>query len=146
MQVTGIVQYVNEPKPGKKKGSIKLDDGNYYGVWPDKLHLFTKGQRVTFDASESEYQGKTFYNFEGMAQNQPEQPEQPAQPSRGGTKPEEMFIMSVVGRSMGSGKFNIHDIPDLAQSAWNAWAMLYGGEIKPQVKKMETDLNDDIPF
>ena len=32
------IAYVNPPKPGKKMGSIKTADGEFYNVWPDKLH------------------------------------------------------------------------------------------------------------
>ena len=44
------VQYVNMPKEGKKKGSIKDTEGDYYGVWADKLHDFQAGEtyEITF--------------------------------------------------------------------------------------------------
>jgi hypothetical protein len=32
-----------------------------------------------------------------------------------------MFMMGVVGRAMGSGKFSIGDIPDLTLAAGAAW-------------------------
>jgi hypothetical protein len=44
------VQYVNMPKEGKKKGSIRDSEGDYYGVWADKLHDFQAGEtyEITF--------------------------------------------------------------------------------------------------
>lgn len=39
------VQYINPPKEGKKMGSIKAADGQYYNVFPDLLGQFSKGMR-----------------------------------------------------------------------------------------------------
>jgi hypothetical protein len=44
------VQYVNPPKEGKKKGSVRDTEGDYYGVWIDKLATFEPGgsYEITF--------------------------------------------------------------------------------------------------
>jgi hypothetical protein len=60
-QVT--VQFVNDPKPGGKKGSIKTTDGAYYGVWADKLHEFKPGGVYEVEYDESQFQGKTYRNI-----------------------------------------------------------------------------------
>lgn len=39
------VAFVNEPKEGKKNGSIKAADGQYYSVPPHMLPQFAKGMR-----------------------------------------------------------------------------------------------------
>lgn len=48
---TITVEYVNQPKPGKKMGSIKGSDGQYYGVWPNDLNQFRQGETVTIEYS-----------------------------------------------------------------------------------------------
>lgn len=47
------VAYVNQPKPGKKQGSIKTDDNRLFGVWPNHLSQFTVGQ--TYDIEVESY-------------------------------------------------------------------------------------------
>jgi len=49
------VQYVNEPKDGRKTGSIRGTDGIYYGAWPDKLRMFEEGE--TYEISYKENNG-----------------------------------------------------------------------------------------
>lgn len=64
---TVTVQYVNQPKEGQRKGSIKTTDGSYYGVWPDKLGLFTKGGTYQIEFTETvSDSGKVFRDFKQM--------------------------------------------------------------------------------
>jgi hypothetical protein len=63
MEMTGTVEFVNQPKDGKKKGSIKLSNGEYVGCWPNELDQFSKGQTVTMNVEPNEYNGKTYYNL-----------------------------------------------------------------------------------
>ena len=51
------IQFVNQPKPGKKFGSIKASSGRYYGCPPAILALFTKGEVCKI---EYEQQGEWF--------------------------------------------------------------------------------------
>ncbi len=37
------VQYVNQPKEGKRFGSIKAEDGTYYGCKPEMLSQLSRG-------------------------------------------------------------------------------------------------------
>ena len=46
---TLTVQYVNEPKPGKKLGNIKSDDGQIWFVVPAMLRRFSAGQTYKVD-------------------------------------------------------------------------------------------------
>lgn len=45
------VQYINEPKPGKKMGSVKDASGQYYNVFPNMLPQFSKGMRCKVEYS-----------------------------------------------------------------------------------------------
>lgn len=62
-------QYINEPKPGKKSGSIKTAELGYISVWADKLPYFEKGQRYTVEYSIN----GDFKNFVRMAASAPQQ-------------------------------------------------------------------------
>jgi len=65
--LSGTVQYVNEPKPGRKKGSLKFDDGTYVSLWPSELDEFvgSEGQEITIPVSRSTSQdGTVFLHFE----------------------------------------------------------------------------------
>lgn len=54
------VAYVNPPKEGKTKGSIKTDQGEFYEVFPNQLGLFRPGASYEIDYSERNWQGKVY--------------------------------------------------------------------------------------
>jgi hypothetical protein len=137
------VAYVNEPKPGKKMGSIKATNGTYYGVWPDKLNLFEPGRtyEIIYTTSES-----GFHNFKSMAgpnKAAPAKANGAAHASNGQSK--DMFKMGAVGRwcgGLGAGGSDFPDVNKLAEAlrdAGNAWDLA-------SATKPVQDLNDDIPF
>lgn len=49
---TMTIAYINPPKPGKQRGSIKGTDGRFLGCFADKFHLFEIGQ--TYDVEYNE--------------------------------------------------------------------------------------------
>lgn len=54
------IQYVNQPKEGRKTGSIKTVDGAYYDVWPDKLAGLLPGAEYDIETTSREFNGKTY--------------------------------------------------------------------------------------
>jgi hypothetical protein len=60
--MTMTVKYVNPPKAGKQRGSIKGTDDQILGVFADKLHLFEPGTTYEIDYSETESSGVTYRN------------------------------------------------------------------------------------
>lgn len=52
-QIEITCQYVNAPKPGKKLGSIKTSEGEFYGVEPSLLGIFSKGEVCIVEYTES---------------------------------------------------------------------------------------------
>ena len=54
------VQYVNPPKPGKKKGTIKTIDGKLFGVWANALNGFKPKETYAVEYAEEEWQGQTY--------------------------------------------------------------------------------------
>lgn len=58
--ITLTVKYVNPPKPGKKRGSIKDTDDQMFGVFPDKLHLFETGKTYEVEYTSNEVGGVVY--------------------------------------------------------------------------------------
>ncbi len=56
------VKYVNAPKDGKKRGSIKGTDDSFIGAFPDKLAMFEPGKTYDIEVSETESNGVTYRN------------------------------------------------------------------------------------
>jgi hypothetical protein len=59
---TMTVKYVNPPKAGKQRGSIKATDGQILGVFADKLHLFEPGSTYEIEYTETISNGVTYRN------------------------------------------------------------------------------------
>ena len=60
------VAYVNEPQAGKKQGTIKTEDGRYFGVYPDKLNQFQVGNTYEIEYSSRQWNGKTLHSVTGV--------------------------------------------------------------------------------
>lgn len=75
---TVTVAYVNPPKEGKRKGSIKDSAGVYYGVWTDKLSNFEPGETYEIDYRENN-------GFRDVVAVKRAQPKQQQQDDRGYT-------------------------------------------------------------
>lgn len=102
------VQYVDQPKPGKKQGKIKTTSGEYYGVDPTQLGQFSPGGTYNIEYDTHSFQGKEYKTFRRMDGALPlPAPVQSGRPAH--TQSVEMFTMGVIGRCVqGSGT-----IPDL---------------------------------
>lgn len=59
---TAVVQvaFVNQPKQGKSKGSIKTNEGEFFEVWPNQLGLFRPGASYEIDFAERTWNGKVY--------------------------------------------------------------------------------------
>ena len=137
------VQYVNQPKPGKRTGSIKDANGHYWQVAPPHLQYFSPGQQaeILYD-DHGNYQmvvgmgGQLFpkeptqpqpgsavprnANWPGPQTQHREYTREPIKPKEDETA-EQIFITGIVGRAMGSGSFVIEQIPELTRVAAYAW-------------------------
>lgn len=122
MQATVTVKFVNQPKDGKKKGSIKTMDGQTYGVWADKLNQFQQGKTYELEYESEEWQGKTYLNAKKWKEVAGQTNATAA--SNVGSNDRAMFITGVVGRAMGSGQFPATELKLLTLAAADAWAEL----------------------
>ena len=66
MTTTATIKYVNPPKPGKQRGSIKTTADEFFGVWADKIHLFEVGKTYEIDFTETESSGVTYRNVKSV--------------------------------------------------------------------------------
>lgn len=94
------VQYVNPPKPGKKQGSIKTVDGQFFGVDPTQLGQFREGGTYTVEYDTHVYQGKEYKTFRRMDGAVPQQSAPIATGRPAHTQAVEMFTMGVIGRAL----------------------------------------------
>lgn len=163
------VAFVNPPKRNPKFGSIKTDEYGYISVPTQSLGEFRKGGRYCIEIEEvGEYK-----NFIRMSRAQPGgqrqaiQPQQrrgnyPAQPTRQPQRhtapppkaPElpfqndpqarNIFVTGVVGRAMGSGKYESLDILPLTMAAAAAYDQVILGIQPPQLTAEEA-FDDDLP-
>lgn len=60
--VTMTVKYINLPKPGKQRGTIKGTDDQFIGVFADKIKLFEVGKTYDIDYSETVSGDVTYKN------------------------------------------------------------------------------------
>jgi hypothetical protein len=52
---TITVKYLNPPREGKKRGSIKTTDDRFFGVFPETIHLFNVGGTYEIEYTDGEY-------------------------------------------------------------------------------------------
>ena len=138
------IKYVNQPKkPEGKFGNIKMETGETFFVTVGNLNRYSVGMEIE-PPSKSEKWGDNVvqvipahYNPSANANQSAAPVPTPAPPplnpsyaqpapsaprtngARG--KEGEMFVMGVVGRAMGSGKFEVTDIDLLTKAAIAAW-------------------------
>ena len=133
------IQYLDPPKAGKKLWSAKDVNGNRYFVdetfAPQLEPLKNTSTNLAIKPAPWNKDQSIITGFDnGGAPSQPEPPPpvttppppqpapQPApQANPDAQKHEDMFVMGVVGRAMGSGAFKVEEIPALTNQAVKAW-------------------------
>lgn len=150
MQIT--VQYVNQPKAGKKMGSVKDTTGALYGVWPDKLGLFQPGKayEIEFKTSEGGFKSITKFSPVGGGELGAQRGNGAAPKTNNGQfrTPKEMVISELVSAAL----YGAGDIPEeQVLLGWfarigNAWDKFSLGPQPVRSGDREIELNDEIPF
>ncbi len=104
------VQYVNPPKPGKKKGTIKTIDGKLFGVWANALNGFKPKETYAVEYAEEEWQGQTYRTItkatlqaNGTAGSSLRSSRNTYRETSPGDA-ERMFVCSLLNAAIGSGK------------------------------------------
>ena len=137
------VQYVNQPREANwSHGNVKDVNKQLWSVRKDRLSYFTAGETCDILWEQTgkypEIIGKGGQPFPSQQPapqpgtaaprnaNWPGPPPQPVTTltyTKDGKQdtPEEIFITGIVGRAMGSGKFEMEQIPELTRIAATAW-------------------------
>lgn len=115
---TITVKYVNPPKPGKKRGTIKDESDTFYGVWPDKIALFQQGRTYAIEYTSQEANGQTWHTIVSAVQQAEVAPAAAAakQATGGGGQvyretcakdAERMFVCSMMNAFIQAGKLDL---------------------------------------
>lgn len=154
MQETITVQYVNPPKPGKKKGSVKSVAGKTYGVWPDKLDLFQPGGTYVVEVEQNEFNGQTYYGVKRVIGGPPAGGSNgtaaPATEPMGARRQtddataERIYVCGIVNAAvpglLDKGSLNGVALVKLTNEARQAWRQTFGDKGGSPIP------NDDIGF
>jgi hypothetical protein len=148
------VAYVNGPKPGKKTGSVKTTDDQYYGVWPNDLGRFQPGNTYKVQYEEREFQGQVYKTIK-FPKDTPKPAAQNGQSfgvttSGASTKAVEMFVMGVIGRYLqgcGASFPGTDELTDMVRSARTAFERGMSTQPVKAVKQShQAEFDDSIPF
>lgn len=67
MQTTSIkVTGIYPPDAGKKKARVRVDNGEYYYVWPDQLDKLAQGNSYEIDFTSDDFKGKTYKTIKAI--------------------------------------------------------------------------------
>lgn len=141
------VTYVNQPQANKVNGSIKVEDGTYYGVKPGMLGLFQPNNTYEIQYESSDFKGKTYHKVISV---------KPAPAANDGVAPakvgyktddvtaERIFVCGIVNAALTSSQIapQTTDLVQVVNSAREAWRQTLG---KKQTAS-EEEMGDQIPF
>ena len=114
---TVTVKYVNPPKEGKKRGTIKTTDDQFIGVWADKIHLFEVGKTYDLELTETESNGVTYRNVKTVKMVETPAAQIAAAASSGGHNTyrqtsehdaQRMFVCSLMNAFIQAGKVELN--------------------------------------
>lgn len=153
--LTATVAYVNDPKPGKKNGSIKLGDGTYLGVRPNMLSQFSAGKTYDIEYEEHDYQGQTYKTVKTAKAQVNGASAQGAPPQRASWSPkdsEHAFVTKILGDAVRGGQIEL--TVDTLTAAVRMLRKVHkqgfaDGPVAPasqQGQQVDPEMNDEIPF
>jgi hypothetical protein len=128
------VQYVNPPRTGRKKGTIKTADGKLFGVWANALSGFKPDESYMIEYDTEEWRGETYRTIT-KATLQPNRTAgsspQPGRNTYRETSPgdaERMFVCSLLNAEIGAGKLSLNtkELIEAIERTRAAWAKTFG--------------------
>jgi hypothetical protein len=98
---TMTIAYINPPKPGKQRGSIKGTDGRFLGCFADKFHLFEIGQTYDVEYNEVPMNGTILKTVKSatLIEPEPQPAPQPPPVRRTAASPASASGRTVVGEA-----------------------------------------------
>lgn len=143
-----VVAYVNQPKPGKRNGTVKsaAPDDKYYGCSPAALVQFKVGETCTIEYDTSPKQGGgEWLNLKRKVStsNVP-----PVAPLRNRTNPEDskqMFVTALLkeGISAGNVSLSTTEIVAVGNAMKDAYDQLFGSAATQTTKAL---MDDEVPY
>lgn len=144
--VTIEVQYVNQPQPGKKKGSIKDKNNVMYGAFPDKLALFRPGGTYEISYTESPFRGVMYKNVESVREVAAPAPGAGGG-ARSGANDEHIFVSMIVKEAIRANLLdpnNADEVVRLGRLMRDAHKAIWSAQ--QQRQQPPDEMNDSIPF
>ena len=147
-KATVTVSFVNQPKEGKKQGSIKTKDNALYGVFENMLGQFQPGSTYEIEYDSREWQGKTFHTVKSA--KQVAAATNGAAPAAGGrydnVTAERIYVCGLLNAFASGGQLAIdkQQIRDATNIIRAVWQETFGGVMPKPTAKEEMD--DEIPF
>jgi len=140
------IAFVNQPKVGKKNGSIKTKDGEMFGVPPEKLAMFQQGGQYQLEYSERQFNGQIYRTVVAAHLLAPPQ-------ASGGNKyspvtdndatAERIFVCGALNAHIQSGQaeMSLSHIGNVVNMLRQVWSETFGSPQK------DDDMNgDSIPY
>lgn len=142
---TITVQYVNPPEEGKRWGSVKATNRQYYGVAADDMAKFQKGATYEVEYETKEIRGKTYRTIKSA---RPAQQANGAGSYRGDASPEtaeRIYVCGIVNAAVHAGiKPEADTLAHITNNARMAWHRTFG--VVAGKNPNRTDMDDEIPF
>ena len=143
-----VVAYINQPKLGKRNGTIKsaAPDDKYYGASPNILPQFKVGETCTIEYDTSpKTGGGEWLNLKRKISTS-SAPLVP--PLRNRTNPEDskqMFVTALLKEGVASGKINISTVEIVAvgNALKESYDQLFGSAAK---QITQTVMDDEVPY
>jgi hypothetical protein len=136
---TVTVRWVNQPKEGRKLGSIKTDDNQLFGVWPETLGEFKPNGIYEIEYTERHFDDGKIYKTVKTVAPKGMAPPRPAGNRFSGPREtsmkdaERMFVCSLLNAAIQSGKveFSGAKLEAAVNGLRSVWANTFAAEPKP---------------
>lgn len=145
-QATITPKYVDAPKAGKKLGSIKDQHNEYWSVDPGLLGSFRAGAAISVEWEMMKFHdGTERKKITGIVHGTAPHGNGARQSEPAPDKDRLIWLTGIVGRAMGSGKFEANEITALTAAALSAWEIVQSGGRHLKVDSPDV-LKDSVPF
>lgn len=156
MDATFTVRYVNHPQAGKKKGTIKTTNDEYYLVTPAMLSQFSEGGTYTVSYEAHDFRGKTYKTVQAILEASAAPPKQQGKSWGGGgwspEKEEQVFVTALLKSFIEAGRIspNGTELKTAIGVLRGVWGETFGAPKAvagaPKKTTAAEDMNDGIPF
>lgn len=158
-QMTITPSFINQPKAGKKMGTVKLPDNSSLMAYPAVLNqMQPRGTyKVEYDEATESFNFRTIRKVLGTEAAAPA-----AAASGGGgwredpLKQEQIFVCGIINSAIKAGKIGltVDSMVELVTRAREVWAKTYGTKTTPAVQEqtaapkrdVQGEYDDEIPF